>query len=360
LVLEDDEGLRFYVRELLASAGYETQCCGTVAEARRSFLANPPDLIVADIDLPDGNGMELCRELGVGLNSDVRLIFLTGSGEMKLRLQAFRLGAHDYMVKPFAAEEFLARVQIHLANKKTSDELARQTQEVELRQRLRQTVTNMLVHDLRNPLTVIKGTLDLTLRRGLITEPQHRNLLASADNAADLMILMLNDILDIGQAERGTLKANISSVQLDPLMLKIRDIFEPECKKRQVRLESRVAPEAACLETDSNFLFRLLANLVFQALKVSPKGETVLLECARPGGRPRLTVADRGPKLTDEEKKNCFPKPGGQDSRCAPSLGLTFCSVAAEVLKGDIRVENRPDGGRLYILDLPAAAPAQG
>jgi DNA-binding response OmpR family regulator len=127
LILEDDEEMRSYVQMALKGAGFETTACATAAEARRSFAAGRPDLMICDIQLPDGDGIEFCKELGVGPGSDVRFLVLTNFGDLQNRLRGFALGAQDFISKTCVAEELLTRVNVQLANKKGHDELPRRT-----------------------------------------------------------------------------------------------------------------------------------------------------------------------------------------------------------------------------------------
>ncbi|MDD5628510.1 MAG: response regulator transcription factor, partial [Elusimicrobia bacterium] len=108
LIVEDDVNIQGFAQTVLESAGYQPQVVGTAAEARRAFHAAKPALMIVDIGLPDGNGMELVKELGLGPDGDVPFLFLTASRDLQTRLECFRLGAMDYIPKPFAVEELLA------------------------------------------------------------------------------------------------------------------------------------------------------------------------------------------------------------------------------------------------------------
>lgn len=365
LVVEDDTNIQGFAQTVLESAGYEPQVVGTVAEARRAFQANPPDLVILDINLPDGDGLSLVRELGLGPEAAVPFIFLTASRDLPTRLECFRLGARDYIPKPFAMEELLARVQSHLKVKKSHDELARRNYELELRHRARQDLTDMIVHDLKTPLSSIKGTLQLAVQHGLITEPAYKNLVVSAGTAAEFMLLMLNDLLDIGRAEQASLQPEITTVNLEILFSKLQTLFQVHCRSREISLVPEIAPEAVLLRTDAGLLFRVLVNLVSNALKFSPRGSAVDVQACVKGERQNFTVADRGPGIPAANKNRIFDKYVTSAAQQGTGIGLAFCRVAATSLKGTIRVEDRPGGGSLFIIDLPtpeeavpASAPA--
>jgi two-component system sensor histidine kinase/response regulator len=352
LIVEDNIHIQGYAKTVLENAGYVIIACGTAAEARKSFWQSRPDLVIVDIGLPDGNGLDLVRELR-GPDADVAFMFLTASSDLQTRLECFRLGAMDYIPKPFAVEELLARVQMHLKLKQNRDKLARRNYELELRHRARRDLTDMIVHDLKAPLTSIKGTLELTLRHGLISDAAYQNLLVSAGTAADFMLLMLNDLLDIGQAEQAGLKPEIAPAELELLVSRLRSLFQGHCRTRGVTIEARIAPQVAKINTDANLVFRILVNLVSNALKVSSRGQVVSIEALARDGQARLVVSDCGPGVPDSRKLSIFEKYTTGAPRQGTGIGLTFCTVASQALGGKIHVEDRPGGGSLFIVDLP-------
>lgn len=353
LVVEDDEEFQQYLRMTLTKAGYQVASSGTIRDARTKFHASPPDLVLLDIELPDGNGMDLCREWGLDQGGGSRVMFLTGFGDASTRIKCFGLGAQDFIPKPVNAEELLARVRVHVANKLSQDELARRNQELELHAQVREASTNLIIHDLRNPLSTIKGTLALTLKRGIITDSVYRGLLASAENAAEFMTFMLNDVLDVNSEGR-RLRLEIAPVEIAPLLAKVTKLFESYQRNCGLTLECRVAPPVALLNTDRQLLFRILSDLTLAAVRASPRDCVVRLECAPIEGRVRFTVADRGPGIPDANKASLFPRRLPAELKDGGVIGLAFCRMAVEALSGKIWVQDNPGGGTMYAFEIPA------
>jgi two-component system sensor histidine kinase/response regulator len=356
LVIEDDPDIQGYCNTVLESAGFTVDSTNTVEGARRLY-GNKPDLIVLDIGLPDGNGVDLMREWQKA-GTTPPILFLTARGDMKTRLECFQQGAQDYLLKPFAAEELLARAKVHLQVKKSHDELLRRNYELELVTRARQDMADMIVHDLKAPLTSIKGTLQLILAHGLISEEGYANLLQNAGSAADFMLLMLNDLLDVGQAETAGLKAELAPLEAPLLFEKLSALFSGRARLVGMELVARVAPGAERLRSDQNLLDRVSANLIANAMKASSQGAKIEIDAARAGDKYRLVVSDRGRGVPDAEKVKIFEKYVTTHRKGAPletgtGLGLAFCRVAAAALKGRIWVEDRDGGGSRFILELP-------
>lgn len=109
LVVEDEASIAEPLAEALQREGYDPRVTATLEEARAAFHASPPDLILLDVMLPDGDGRDLCRE--IRRNSQVPIIMLTARAEEMDKVIALELGADDYVVKPFSARELVARMR---------------------------------------------------------------------------------------------------------------------------------------------------------------------------------------------------------------------------------------------------------
>ena len=109
LVVEDEEAISEPLGESLEREGFAAEVVGTLELARAAFGREPPDLILLDVMLPDGDGRDLAREIRKG--SDVPIVMLTARGEEIDRVLGLELGADDYVVKPFSSRELTARIR---------------------------------------------------------------------------------------------------------------------------------------------------------------------------------------------------------------------------------------------------------
>jgi two-component system, sensor histidine kinase and response regulator len=289
----------------------------------------------------------------------VPLVVLTARRDLNTRLEAFKAGAHDYIEKPFAVQELVARVNVHLKIKKQQDELAQRNYDLELMNRARQDMTDMILHDLKTPLASIKGTLEIIKMRGLISNNSYSGLLDNAGTAADFMLLMLNDLLDIAQTEQMGLRVRVAKFETKPMVERLTVLFSARFNTLGLTLAFNVAPGAGVLDTDQNLIFRVLVNLISNAMKVSSRGGRVEVDIGVTQSRVRLTVADRGPGVADDLKKVIFNKfvttsvpniseDGGR------GIGLTFCRLAVATLNGTILVEDREGGGSMFVVEVPS------
>ena len=109
LLVEDEEAITEPLAEALDREGFQPQVAGTAREALEQARGTPPDLVLLDIGLPDGSGLDVCRELRRDV--EVPIIMLTARGSEADRVAGLELGADDYVVKPFSAREVAARVR---------------------------------------------------------------------------------------------------------------------------------------------------------------------------------------------------------------------------------------------------------
>lgn len=113
LLLEDDRNLNRGISLKLEKEGYEVSSAFSVQEAEALFDVVKPDLIISDVNLPDKSGLDFCAD--IRRKSQVYLIFLTALDSEVDMVNAYDLGADDYITKPFSPSELVARVKAHLA-----------------------------------------------------------------------------------------------------------------------------------------------------------------------------------------------------------------------------------------------------
>ncbi len=113
LLVEDEDRIHDFVRFALAAAGIELSSERSGPDGLRAALRDPPELIVLDLMLPGADGLSVLRAIRRSL-PDTPVLILTSRHELPIKLRGFKFGATDYMTKPFAIEEFMARVRVQL------------------------------------------------------------------------------------------------------------------------------------------------------------------------------------------------------------------------------------------------------
>lgn len=363
-LLEDEPSVCALIKDFAESEGWGFKCldhCGGSVAAMREFQ---PDAVLLDVALPDGDGYEVCRQLRKDAAlKKVPAIFLTAKGDVQSRLKGFEAGGQDYVSKPFDIRELRARLYAHLALKHEKDVLLREKDALLrekgvflVRERLQQDMLDMVVHDLRTPLTTIKGTLEWVRTSGLISAGEYETLLKNAEDAAEWAIFMVNDMLDL---HCGKLRVERRPLDFRELTQRLESLFHLQAQARRMPISFDWPAADPAVETDSMLVLRILANLLSNAIKFSPQNSPVRLGARRGSGGLRLEVEDRGPGIPDAEKERIFIKhyrlkEGGGQGVPGFGIGLAFCRLAAGALEGRIWVEDAAPMGSRFVLDIPA------
>ncbi|MBI5624397.1 MAG: response regulator [Elusimicrobia bacterium] len=352
-MLEDDPTIAALVQDAVEMQGWQLVHRETCAGTLEAVKAAKPDIALLDVNLPDGEGYSVCealrREAGC---SAIPVIFLTSRGDVTSRLKGFSAGAQDYVTKPFLIQELVARVQAHLAIQARQAALSEELLKSRLHDRVRQDIMDMVVHDLSAPLGTVKLTLDMITTRGFVTDPAYARYLKSAENSLEYALVMIAGLLDLGA---GTVKVEARALDYPGLVQRLQKMFGPQFEIKRVALDFVPPAAAVRLVSDQTLLFRILANLLSNALKFSPAGAAVSVRVAASGTGLRLEVTDAGTGIPASEKEAIFKKYHRASAGVPGSgIGLAFCRMACEALKGRIRVEDAAPRGSRFVVELPS------
>jgi two-component system response regulator MprA len=119
LIIDDDQNICSFLKRALSYAGFTVDIAQSGEEGLQRALLRPPDVVVLDLLMPGLDGFEVCRRLRAG--SDVPILMLTAKDEVSDRVKGLELGADDYVVKPFALEELIARLRVLLRRRAPDD-----------------------------------------------------------------------------------------------------------------------------------------------------------------------------------------------------------------------------------------------
>ncbi len=221
-------------------------------------------------------------------------------------------------------------------------------------ERLREVLLASVSHDLRTPLTTIKALAEDSAREG------DRNAAVIAEQAERLARLV-SDLLDLSRLRAGgfAIEAEANSIE-DLIGAAIRQVGG---LRRQTAIRTIIDPDAPALYASFDFVqtVRVLSNLLENAVRFTPPGETVEVRAAQHGADVRVVVADRGPGVPAAERERIFePFYRGDTARSAGAgsgLGLAIARHIAAAQGGSVRWQPREGGGSEFVLTLAAAQP---
>lgn len=358
LVVDDMPANCELIRALLEPRGYVVDEAASGPEALRRIAASPPDVVLLDVSMPGMDGLEVCRRLkGDPKTAALPVIMVTGNVDRPDRLAGIEAGANDYLNKPIDAQDLVLRVRNAVFAKRLHDQLKESYQRLLELEHLRDSLTHMIVHDLRSPLSAVMMSMDLLkLTAADHLQPGDVESLEICRSSAGTMSVMVTSLLDVSRLEAGELPLNKTATLLAPV---VRAAIEPLKGLAVGNHVTLAGPDGEGTATcDGEIIRRVLGNLVGNALKFTPEGGAVRVAVLNEGVFIRVVVHDDGPGIAPEHHTKIFAKFGQVQDRRAKlgtGLGLAFCKLAVEAHGGRIGVESEVGRGSTFWFTLPAA-----
>ncbi len=354
LVVDDLPDMRALVRRTLDRQGYDT--VGTSNGARALDVARKlkPQLIVTDWMMPELTGPELIERLRADPDlAGTPVVLLTAKTDDESRTTAVQIGADAFLGKPFDELELSSIVRNLLALKARERELERA-------QQAKEELTRFVIHDLKNPLTVIAANVDLMLEDRSLDDDARESLVA-VQQATESTHRMVLNLLDISRSEDGHLEPRLEPIATAELAGELDTTMTRWLQRKNQRLDIDMRTNE--LVADRSLVRRILENLIENAAKHSPPGEPIRVELERDGAAVVLRVRDRGPGVPEAARATVFDKYAQVDrGHAAPGshgLGLQFCRLAAEAHGGSIGVDDNEPTGACFWVRLPQRRSSQ-
>ncbi|MBP7998201.1 MAG: hypothetical protein KA314_02285 [Chloroflexi bacterium] len=277
----------------------------------------------------------------------------------RARLQGLFIGMASMGLLFLSSLIIIRRADQVISNR--TNELAEANTHLHAAELARDELTNMIVHDLRNPLTTVIMGLDWLQKVG--NEPErlesrHR-FLNSARVAADRLVTMINDLLDVTRLEAGRLQPHYTPTDIMELLQNRAAAYTPLVESDNKRIAVQANGRLPIISTDIALLERVLDNLIGNALKYTHSGGHITLMAHRQPGQILISVADDGEGVPLAFQSRIFDKfvqvtnQSGQPIRKGTGLGLTFCRLVVEAHGGKIWVESEPEQGSIFYFTLP-------
>jgi heavy metal sensor kinase len=215
-----------------------------------------------------------------------------------------------------------------------------------------------VAHDLRTPLTRIRGMAEVTLESSPDSE-QYREALANGIEECDRMLSQLNSLMDISEAETGTMRLKLEKLNLSGLLAEVAELYQYVADEKHVSISVNGLPDMV-ITADRSRIRQVFANLLDNAIKYNSAGGRVIIRARQDLTRTIVTFEDTGAGIPTEDLGKIWDRLyRGDQSRSQPGLGLGLSLVKAVVHAhhGRIEVQNAPGQGTVFTLSLPLSAP---
>ncbi len=370
ILLVDDEAtvrepLTLFLREL----GHQVRAAASGEEALWLLQEAPAELVVTDLKMPGLSGIELLRRVRERWPTS-EVVLVTGYGTMDDAVEALRLGAYDFLVKPVR----LARLELLVAHCDERIRFSRDNRELrEVVERLRELnqrkekFISLANHELRTPATVAAGLVALLTARQADLPEDARRLLHGADRALRRLKAVVEDLGELGLAQDDALRV-LPVAQ--PLAALVEELQELGAMYRDLRpLDLAVVcreplQEPVCI--DRPRVMRAASALVQNAVKYTPDGGRVEVLVHREGPHLAVAVSDTGIGVAEGERDKVFElfytsadirhhKTSGHEfGGGGLGVGLPLARAIARAHGGDVTIQPRDGGGMVATLFVQA------
>lgn len=368
LLVDDDVNILDTAKDILEEAHYEVFTAANGAQAIAELGKHAFNIVVVDFNLPDSTGLELARKVRES-NDYTLVVLMTGHASLEMAVKAIQEAIYDYLIKPVdpgqlkrALERALEKQKLVLENKHLIEDLKNANAAMERMGSLKSQMLTILSHDLRTPLSSIRGYSEL-LRSGVkgkLSENQ-KKMVEITMQEADNLNGQIADLLDLANIDGGLLNLDKRAVPFEELIDKANARVRLVSEMKEIPVEIILASSFSEVEVDVPRMVQVIANLIRATLKYAPKGGRVLINAVERDNLAELRISQGGNGFSAEKLKSIFavltktetelPAPGSQDG-LRIMLGLAREMVAAH--GGQIGVESRGETqGFTFWIKLP-------
>lgn len=321
-----------------------------------------PDLILLDVMMPDLNGFDTAVILkNDPETANVPIIFLTALNTPSDLVQGFKVGASDFLTKPFNKEELIVRVMQQISLVAARRIIMEQNEE------LRHTISNrdkmysVIAHDLRSPMASIRMVLNLfvsTVSPDMIGQELY-DLIDKANRESEETHSLLDNLLKWTKSQTGRLNVVYQDFEINDVVLGVVDIFVIIAETKHIRLNCNLGTENLKVHADTDMLNTVIRNFLSNAIKFSNENSTIDITVARSGDFARISVRDHGVGISEDRIASLFSSGKttyGTKNEEGSGLGLQLCKDFAVKNGGDVEVESVHGEGSTFSVLVPLVA----
>ncbi len=314
LIIDDEEGIRKGCMRVLQPAGYAVEAAVSFRDGLAKIQAGEYDLILLDVMMPDGKGIDLLEPIRER-DPEAVVVLITGYATVELAVDAIKRGAYDFISKPFSGQLLVMTVEQGLEKRRLSMETKRlqavERQLAELEQARLQaerlstfkaSYATLMAHELRSPIGATQ-TLVRTLLHGLAGElnPKQAEILDRVEIRLDFLLKLVNDLLTLAASRSLESDKPLKPVKIQSMLQRVVDGYKSEAIHKHVDLNCRVSAADTEIWATEDGLEAVLSNVVCNAIKYTPAEGSISIELRAEDGCAKLQITDTGIGIPEKD-----------------------------------------------------------
>lgn len=283
LIVDDEAPIRDLCARVLAKEGYAVDLAKDAKLSLDLLKEKSYNLVFVDLKLPGMDGIELLKRIKVERPA-TEVVIMTGYATIKTAVEAIKLGAYDYITKPF--DIALLRLVTHrcLERQRLYDEISG----LKEYDKLKSEFVSNVSHELRTPLTSISGAVELLQKR--IKNETGTKLSEVLVNNTRRMINLVNELLDFSKIEKNVLKLKIEKISLTKLIAEVISELKTSAEEKKIAIARDLPEDLPEIDADKERLRQVFTNLINNALEFTPRGGKITVNAVQ---SPRSKVRNK-------------------------------------------------------------------
>lgn len=360
LIVDDVISNVLLLKVLLTNQGYQIATATNGTQALEMTATESPDLILLDVMMPDISGFEVAVQLKASEDyNEIPIIFLTALNSTADIVKGFKMGANDFITKPFNKEELIIRVTHQISLIAAKRIITQQTEELRNTIMGRDKLYSVIAHDLRGPMGSIKMVLNmliLNIPASAIGE-EMIEMLRMANQTTEDVFSLLDNLLKWTKSQIGKLNVVYQDFDLKDVAESVIDISSSIAQLKDISF-TLIAPEKVDVHADIDMMKTVMRNLISNAIKYSNKGSMITVTIENNNNLGIVRVKDSGCGIKEEDQAKLLHMDThfttfGTDNEEGSGLGLLLCRDFVEKNGGKLWFESIPGEGSEFFFSVP-------
>lgn len=361
LVVDDVVSNVILLKALLTKEQYQISTATNGEQALSMLGKETPDLVLLDVMMPGMNGFEVAQRMrNDPLYSEIPIIFLTALNASSDIVQGFKMGANDFISKPFNKEELIIRITHQISLVAAKRIITKQTEELRNTINGRDKLYSVIAHDLRSPMGSIKMVLNMlsvSLSKEQIGEDLY-DFLNVANQTAENTFSLLDNLLKWTKSQIGRLNVVYQDCDISEMLADIIDIFHLIAQVKNVKLVFTNPDNHIPVRADIDMIKTVMRNLLSNAVKYSKEGGIVEITSEDTGDFVNVHVKDAGLGIKKEDQGKLLDVSShfttfGTANEEGSGLGLLLVKDFVEKNGGKLWFESEEKKGSVFSFSVP-------